>query len=892
MQNGPLSHFSHGTCGQPASSGRRTCRVLLTALLGLPWAVAVAAEGGAPTAFTLAEEGVARCQIVVSSNAHERVLTAAVELAEMLQRISGAVFEVRTGTNAAAGLVVGAAGDFTNLPPDFVFASGHPLRREEYRLRTHSQGMWLIGATEQAVEHAVWDFLGRLGYRLYFLTDTWEVVPKSTSLQVALDAVEAPDYHTRDAPRGAPWSNGKLWQRWHKRNRTAPAFRVSTGHAYDGIIRANREAFAAHPEYYSLVNGERLHAGRTDGGGNVKFCISNPGLRQVVVAHAIRCMEADHSRESISMDPSDGSGWCTCGPCEKIGGPSDRVLLLANEVAEAINALGLGPRYVGIYAYNQHSPPPSITAHSNVVVSVATSFIRGGYTVEELVEGWRSKGAVLGVRDYHDVFPWSHDMPRRARGGSLAYLEKTIPYFYSQGVRFMNSENGDSWGANGLGYWITTRLLWRIEEAENVDALVDDFTTRAFGPAAAPMRRFCDLTHRDRTLMTAEHVVAMMYRHLDEARGLAVEHADVMARLDDLTLYTRYCELYNAYRQASGDARQAGFEALLRHTYRMRDRMMLSTVAICHRDRYRDRAMVIPPEADWKIPEEQNPWKDSTPFVAEEITALLQSGIASNQPVVLDFQAVAFERDLVPATRLTLPTNAPAGILPLTGRGLRKFLMWFEAPRKLPFEVTGGLIAGYRDRGNVKLRLLAEQEATLDAVAADDSVPPDGEKYTVTLSSPHVGLHTLEVSDGSDRTALALPEGPALCVESSLDERARLEGRWTLYCYVPRGTQSVGGYATSGTGRLHDGAGNVVFDFGTMSAAGYFNVPVPAGQDGAFWRFEQCAGERMLMTIPPYLAAHPSELLLPAAVVARDAPPAPPAAPEADKPAAETPPAP
>lgn len=872
MQYRPLLRYSNEPCGHLHSPPPRARRSLLAVLLVLLGSMASAAEGVTPTAFTLATGGVARCQIVVSSNAHERVLTAAGELAEMLQRISGAAFEVRTGTNAASGLVVGTAGDFPNLPPDFVFDTGHPLRREEYRLRTHDQGMWLIGATEQAVEHAVWDFLGRLGYRLYFLTDTWEVVPQNAALQVALDAAESPDYHARIAPNFAPWSNGKLWKRWHKRNRAASAFRVNTGHAYDGIIRANHEIFAAHPEYYSLVNGERLNAGRTDVAG-VKFCISNPGLRRVVVEYAIRLMEADHSLESISMDPSDGGGWCTCGPCERMGSPSDRVLLLANEIAEAINALGLGPRYVGIYAYNQHSPPPSITAHSNVVVSVATSFIRGGYTVEELIEGWRAKGAVLGIRDYHDVFTWSHDLPRRARGGDLEYLVKNIPYFHSQGVRFMNSESSDSWGANGLGFWITTRLLWRISDAKNVNALVDDFTTNAFGPAAAPMRRFYDLTHRDRSLLNAEHVVAMMYRHLDEARGLASGRADVMARLDDLTLYTRYCELYNTYREASGDARQAGFEALLRHTYRMRNRMMLSTVAICHRDRYRDRALVVPPEADWQVPEGKNPWKNSTPFSAEEITALLQSGISSNQPVVLDFHAVAFERDLVPATRLALPTNAPVGNLPLTGRGLRKFLMWFESPRTLPLEVTGGLIAAYRNLGNVKLRLFAEQEATLEAVAADDSVPPNGEKRTVKLVSPYAGLHTLEVSDGGDRTALALPEGPGPCVESSLDEQARLEGYWTLYCYVPRGTQSVGGYATRGTGRLYDGAGNMVFDFGTLRADGYFNVPVPAGQDGSFWRFAQCVGERRLMTIPPYLAAHPSELLLPAAVVARDAPP-------------------
>ena len=81
----------------------------------------------------------------------------------------------------------------------------------------------------------------------------------------------------------------------------------------------------------------------------------------------------------------------------------------------------------------------------------------------------------------------------------------------------------------------------------------------------------------------------------------------------------------------------------------------------------------------------------------------------------------------------------------------------------------------------------------------------------------------------------------------------------------------VGGYAADNTGRLCDSAGRIVFDFTKQRAAGYFSVPVEPGQDGTFWRFEQCAGDRYLMTIPPYMAAHPSKLLLPAEVVARDA---------------------
>jgi hypothetical protein len=42
---------------------------------------------------------------------------------------------------------------------------------------------------------------------------------------------------------------------------------------------------------------------------------------------------------------------------------------------------------------------------------------------------------------------------------------------------------------------------------------------------------------------------------------------------------------------------------------------------------------------------------------------------------------------------------------------------------------------------------------------------------------------------------------------------------------------------------------------------------VEAGEDGKLWQFQNTAGSRMLMTVPPYLARSGSELLLPAEVV-------------------------
>jgi hypothetical protein len=144
-------------------------------------------------------------------------------------------------------------------------------------------------------------------------------------------------------------------------------------------------------------------------------------------------------------------------------------------------------------------------------------------------------------------------------------------------------------------------------------------------------------------------------------------------------------------------------------------------------------------------------------------------------------------------------------------------------------------------------------------------------EHRIELSTPHAGLHTVQWADGNDMTRVQVEgELPVTC-RSALEDRFRVSGRWSLYFYVPRGTKVVGGYATPATGRLLDGDGNRVYAFEDMEQPGYFKVPVGQGQDGRLWKFDGCTGARLLMTVPPYLAARAGDLLLPREVVTKDA---------------------
>ncbi|MFC1597111.1 DUF4838 domain-containing protein [Planctomycetota bacterium] len=843
--------------------------VLLLAVLPSGFAEAGQSTGSgapSPTRVSLAVDGQPLGTIVTGEGASDRTREAAMTLARYLLQITGAEFEASIG-DGSRGLAIGLPGDFPKLPLTRRWAHPKPTEREDYLLRTHAEGVYLLGATELAVEHAVWDFLYRLGYRQFFPGHRWEVVPQIPELTVALDVEESPNYVTRRIWYGfGVWDyNAQPYRDWCARNRATSGIELKTGHAYGGIIRALETEFGQHPEFYALVEGKR-NVSR-----EAKLCIGNPELRKLVVDFAVGQFDRNPASDSISMDPSDGGGWCECDRCVEIGSVTDRALLLANEVAAAVTDKYPG-KLVGMYAYNYHSPPPSIESHPQVVVSVATAFLKGGLTLDEIIDGWSKRGTTLGIREYYSVNTWDRDMPAATRGSNLNYLKRTIPQFHRRGARFMSAESSDNWGPNGLGYYLAARMLWDLDEAQHVDALVDDFLSRSFGPAKEPMAEFYRQLDGSRPHLVFDDQLGRLFRALEQARILA-DTPGIRGRIDDLVLYARYVDLYHQYATSEGESRQAGFERLIRHAYRMRGTMLVHTKALYRDLVRRDKTVSIPPDAQWNVPEEKNPWKSSEPFSDKQLASFRDEGIERYPLTTLDFKPVEYTGDLVTASKLNLPEVDPGELGP--GRHEQTFFTAVEeSPQAIELQITGGLIAHYRNRGNVRVELwkvggasrTGEQETL---VAQDRSVPPDGTERTVKLTACEAGLHKIVVRDGGDRTRVIWPAGQRMTVTSSVDTPMNANyTSWMLYFYVPKGTQVIGLHG-GGHGEIHDSAGRPVFWLNGREA-NFYSVTVPEGQDGKLWRIRYGRGPVRLLTVPPCFARSAEELLLPREVVESD----------------------
>ena len=132
-------------------------------------------------------------------------------------------------------------------------------------------------------------------------------------------------------------------------------------------------------------------------------------------------------------------------------------------------------------------------------------------------------------------------------------------------------------------------------------------------------------------------------------------------------------------------------------------------------------------------------------------------------------------------------------------------------------------------------------------------------------------MHELEWMDGGGRTIIEWTEGHPMTMRASIEDPARLGRDSRLYFYVPKGTETVGGYVTHNDFQIFDGDSKKVLDLQNIEGGeGYFNIPVPKGQDATLWELRCNNVTVRLMTVPPYLARNEKELLLPKEVIEAD----------------------
>jgi hypothetical protein len=319
--------------------------------------------------------------ITLAADATMPEQTAATELAAYLKKITTAEFAIVTPEQAAGKPVIavgpGAVGRKLGL-------EASQLGDEEWLVRSSGHDLCLVGGQPRGTLYAAYHFLEDvLGVHWW---NPWEqTVPSQPTLHLAaLNLRGQPTFRYRDIYMLYGQDGGRFAARNRLNGEGDSAITSAYGgaQAYGPPYHVHtffsyfppKDYFAAHPEWFSLINGQRI-------GEGAQLCLTNPDLRQAFLAklrHYVATSWAAAKAANLppplvfSVSQNDWGNPCQCAPCQVIanaeGSEAGPLLAFVNFMAD-----GIKDQYPKVfidtlaYMYTQQAPK-TLKCHANVIV--------------------------------------------------------------------------------------------------------------------------------------------------------------------------------------------------------------------------------------------------------------------------------------------------------------------------------------------------------------------------------------------------------------------------------------------------------------------------------------------------------------------------------------------
>jgi hypothetical protein len=465
-------------------------------------AVALAASLDA-SAFTVARDGKATCTIVVAADALPAEKTAARELADHLEKVTGATFPLRpTATDGEPAILVGTSPQARALLPDVKWdALGH----DGIVVRTHGNQLVLAGGQPRGTLYAVYTFLeDHVGVRWW--TSTESFIPKKPTLDVGdLSTVYAPKLVYRETFNEDVLNQKHVHAARMKVNGQHNAIPEDWGGHYTLLgwchtsydLLPPAQYFAEHPDWYSFKGGKR------DPNGG-QLCWTNAAMQKELTRRALQKIRKNPSAGIISISQNDWIGNCECDQCKAIdraeGSPAASLITGVNAVAA-----GIAKEYPDFlvetlaYQYTRHAPK-TLKPAPNVLVrlcSIECDFTKpleseSNKAFADDLRNWSAVSTNLFVWNYVTNFA-NYLQPHP----NLTPLAADVRFFTANKVVGL-FEQGDAYNA-GVGdllplrCWLLAHLMW--DPTRDQDKLIDEFLNGYYGAAGPYLRQYVDLVN-------------------------------------------------------------------------------------------------------------------------------------------------------------------------------------------------------------------------------------------------------------------------------------------------------------------------------------------------------------------------------------------------------------
>lgn len=289
------------------------------------------------------------------------------------------------------------------------------------------------------------------------------------------------------------------------------------GHTWERAVPA--ELFADHPEYFALINGQRLQPE----GGKAQYCLSNPEVQERIYRDLASLM--DRGFAAVDLGQPDGYRECQCEDCAKLYDTGDnwseKIWIFHRNVAERLEKSHPG-RQVTMMSYILTALPPKTFRQ----FPANTSIMLTG-TNEEDIAPWRDIVVPRGFTGY--VYNWCPNLgtrytPMRTPG----FVESQVKRLAANKVQALYRDGpGQLFGLEGPVYYVMGRMFDDPEQNAAKD-LLPEFCDAAFRDTSTAfyMRSFYDQLYHAITLYS-DHIGtrcdAWTYQSIDGRRRKTVQ---------------------------------------------------------------------------------------------------------------------------------------------------------------------------------------------------------------------------------------------------------------------------------------------------------------------------------------------------------------------------------
>lgn len=503
-------------------------------------------------AFVLVDRGRPAATIIIPENAGEVERRAADILRTSILTMSGIDLPIRSAAAPGRPNIAAIGFPLRDLPPS-VTSALPALHPDGFVAATSAGNLYITGGTEKGAIYGVVHLLEKyFGCRRF--SPAAELFPPRDDL--ALGCL----FEAVNPANDVRVVNGEFaldadWRDWMRlddiRELYGDGYYVHTFHR----LVPWQTWFAAHPEYFALMNGKRIID---------QLCLTRPEVFDIAVARLREDMAAQPDKKIWSVSQNDNFSYCQCPECLKVieeeGSPAGPVIRFVNRVA------ALFPdKTISTLAYQYSRPAPRLTRPApNVEVMLCTIELDRSRPIAEApssasfvrdIGDWSRICGNLYLWDYTVNF--SHQV---APFPNLRVLAPNIRFFVDRGVRKhfqqTNTSPGHEWSE--LKSYLLARLLW--DPQTDVGAMTDEFLDGYYGRAGRPLRRYIDALHdalsrsgagldiyEPPAVHAADHLsaadIALYDSLFDEAEAAVAGDPAALARVRTARLPLMYAEL-------------------------------------------------------------------------------------------------------------------------------------------------------------------------------------------------------------------------------------------------------------------------------------------------------------------------------------------------------------